>query len=85
MTPITNFRSYSTASMHRSINTRVMHVQYHALRVQLKRIRPVGFFFHFLSGTKRFTIAGSRKWIKILIPNQLDRVLSKAYFGWVHF
>lgn len=49
------------------------------------RIRPVGFFFHFLSGTKRFTIAGSRKWIKILIPNQLDRVLSKAYFGWVHF
>lgn len=83
MTPITNFRSYSTASKHHSINTRVMRVQYYALRVQL--IRPVGFFFHFLSGTKRFTTAGSRKWIKILIPNQLNRVLSKAYFGWVHF
>lgn len=36
MTPITNFRSYSTASKHRSINTRVMRVQYNALRVQLK-------------------------------------------------
>lgn len=53
MTPITNFRSYSTASKHRSINTRVMRVQYYALRVQLKHTSDLwDSFFTFFQAQK---------------------------------
>lgn len=53
MTPITNFRSYSTASKHRSINTRVMRVQYYALRVQLKHTSDLwDSFFAFCQAQK---------------------------------